>query len=110
MKKMVTILGIFFLFLIGCGCEKGNNANKDPQKIDPEVENTNKIKSFIIKGSCKLVKTADSGIVYLIQDGKKNTISAWGWIEKNCPQKEKHVKTISQKELDTFPFGDVNLK
>lgn len=61
-----------------------------------------------IQGEFRLVKAKNSDSVFVLKDGKLSAVSAWGWVERNAPNKP--IETISQQELDSYPPSGVIYK
>lgn len=61
-----------------------------------------------VQGDFRLVKAKNSDSVFVLQDGKLSAVSAWGWVERNAPNKS--IETISQQELESYPASGIIYK
>lgn len=101
--NFVAILSILSVAFAGCGGNDPGNASPpalpETRAMSPSTAETS------ISGEFRLVKVEASASVFVVQGGRKSAISRWGWVERNAPGKP--VETITQAELDSYPYTGI---
>lgn len=102
-KFGLAVLCVASFVVFGCG-------EKSPDKTatvvaSPSQPGGGPAAHTPISGEFRLVKTESSASVFVVKDGKKSPVTNWGWVDRNA--RKKSIETITQTELDSYPYSGI---